>query len=321
MQNIPGVPIKDCDFAVHFTKSFHSNFLAGIDKFPAEFKSIVAYFEIYDSVQMHNRRRGVDQRATGDNGVPSFVFAWVPRADCRAVDADAPTGCHRDERVAATSRGEPVVLFWHLDAVKARNARAALHKEQLDIFRESLAYEHSWFTQCTIDLYLSVGLHALRFSPNATVAAQSRQPLALPPVIAQTHKQRVRVAQMTHTPNLQYNWPVLWGSVHVAQVAGVVAQTDRAHHSVVPICEEQLVTRRVVAHSMNVGIFLADSGERLLRDAVNELKARGEWERPSGHGGARTIGWERRRGSARLYFYNSYEYECMLTLNLNIFSW
>ena len=67
----------------------------------------------------------------------------------------------------------------------------------------------------------------------------------------------------------------MWGSVHVTQVAGVVAQTHRAHHFVLVICKEQLVARRVVANSKDFGILLAGSDERLLRDAANELQARG----------------------------------------------
>ena len=41
------------------------------------------------------------------------------------------------------------------------------------------------------------------------------------------------------------------------------------------IREEQLVARRVVADSTDVGIILAGSDERLLREAANELQARG----------------------------------------------
>ena len=53
------------------------------------------------------------------------------------------------ERVAAASRGEPVVLFRHVDAVDARNARAALHTEQLHWLRRArlAADEHSRVTQ------------------------------------------------------------------------------------------------------------------------------------------------------------------------------
>ena len=40
---------------------------------------------------------------------------------------------NRHERVAASRRGEPEVLFGHVDAVDARNSRAALHTEQLHI--------------------------------------------------------------------------------------------------------------------------------------------------------------------------------------------
>ena len=67
----------------------------------------------------------------------------------------------------------------------------------------------------------------------------------------------------------------MWGSVHIAQVAGVVAHSHRAHHIVVVIREEQLVARRVVAHSKDFGILIAGSDVRLLRDAANELQARG----------------------------------------------
>ena len=40
---------------------------------------------------------------------------------------------HRDERVAASRRGEPLVPFGHVNAVEAYNLRAALHTEGLHI--------------------------------------------------------------------------------------------------------------------------------------------------------------------------------------------
>ena len=44
----------------------------------------------------------------------------------------------------------------------------------------------------------------------------------------------------------------MWGSVHVAQVARVVAHSHRAHHFVVEIRDKQLVARRVVAHAHSI---------------------------------------------------------------------
>ena len=151
MQNVTGVPIKDCEFAVHCTKSFHSNFLAGIDKFPAEFKSIVAYFEIYDGVRMLFFVIIGDEESTREPQKIMGLLHLYSREFLKPIAVQSMQThrlvqtriCHRDERVAATSRGEPVVFFWHLDAVEARNGRAALHTEQLDILREPLAEEYS----------------------------------------------------------------------------------------------------------------------------------------------------------------------------------
>ena len=69
---------------------------------------------------------------------------------------------HRDERVGAARRGERVVRFGHVDA---RNARAALHREQLNLFGARLADTHSRATQRASVLSFSVGLLAL---PRAT---------------------------------------------------------------------------------------------------------------------------------------------------------
>ena len=112
-------------------------------------------------------------------------------------------------------------------------------------------------------------------NPFSTSSVSSTSPGQLPvrPSFGRTHEQCVRVAHVAHTQHVWFR--VVWGSVHVAQVAGVVAHSHRAHHSVVVIREEQLVARRVVAHSPYVEIILAGSDERLLREAANELQARG----------------------------------------------
>ena len=89
----------------------------------------------------------------------------------------APRVCHRDERVAAARRREQVVLFGHVDAVDARNARAALHTEQLHT-HGFIADEHSRVTKRAADPSNSVGLHALRLAPVAAVAAQCHQPVS-----------------------------------------------------------------------------------------------------------------------------------------------
>ena len=85
---------------------------------------------------------------------------------------------HRDDRVAAARRGEPAVLFGHVDAVDARNARAALHTEQLHIRGVKLADEHSRVTQRATNVSSSVGLHALRLAPLAAVATHEGSYLA-----------------------------------------------------------------------------------------------------------------------------------------------
>ena len=108
---------------------------------------------------------------------------------------------HRDERVAAARRGEPVVLFGHVDAVDARNARAALHTEQLHIRGVPLADEHSRVTQRATDLSTSVGLHALRLAPLAAVAAQCHQPIGYFPSgpYSPEHTSSVSESLMWHT--------------------------------------------------------------------------------------------------------------------------
>ena len=180
---------------------------------------------------------------------------------------------HRDERVNAARGGEPLVPLGHVDAVDARNGRAALHTEQLHFRRVILADEQSQFTQRATDMSYFVGLHALAPRPLAAVAAQCHQPvgqLSVRPEFEGTHEQCVRVAHVTHTPH--FRWRVVWGSVHVAQVAGVVAHSHRAHHSVVVIREEQLVARRVVAHSIDVRILISGCHKSLRQEAFWMIK-------------------------------------------------
>ena len=68
----------------------------------------------------------------------------------------------------------------------------------------------------------------------------------------------------------------LWDFVYIAQVAGVVAEPHRAHDFVVVIPEEELVARRVVAHSSDDWVLLAASDELLFRDAADELCLRSD---------------------------------------------
>ena len=106
-----------------------------------------------------------------------------PRSRCRPTELSAFGRNeflflrHRDERVAAARRGKPVELFGrHVDAVEARNARAALHTEQLHIRGVILFNKHSRVTQRATDMPNSFFPHALRLAPLAIVEAQCHQP-------------------------------------------------------------------------------------------------------------------------------------------------
>ena len=136
------------------------------------------------------------------------------------------------------------------------------------------ADEHSRVTQRATD-----PIHfprSARAAPRATRCRCGSVPPAnrssVRPVFARTHEQCVRVAHVAHT---QHIFTCRVGSVHVAQVAGVVAHSHRAHHSVSFIREEHLVERRVVTHSIDVGIVIAGSDQRLLREYVHQLNGTG----------------------------------------------
>ena len=95
-----------------------------------------------------------------------------------------------------------------------------------------------------------------------------------------------------HTSNVSesFIWhphPHIWCSVHVAEVVGGVANSHRPHYFVGVIREDQLVARRVVAYHPYVWLILAGSDEHLLRNAANELQARGGGERPNERGSGR----------------------------------
>ena len=280
MQNVFGLIIKDCESVVYCTQSAHKDVLAASDEFAAAFESRVAHFELYDGVRVLFSVNIVNEESIREPQESIRTIQLDAREFLQPVAAQSMHAhrlvrirvCHRDERVAAARRREPVVLFGHVDAVKARNARAALHTEQLQIRGNTLADEHSRVTQRASDLSSSEGLHV---APLAAVAVQCHKPVGILPVqlrepfFTQTHKQYVRVAHVADTEHEW--WRVVCGFVHVAQVAGVVAHSHRAHYFVVVIHEEQLVARRVVAYPPYVWIILAGSDERLIRDAANEF--------------------------------------------------
>ena len=125
---------------------------------------------------------------------------------------------------------------------------------------------------------IGLQLQPVRLAPLAAAASQCHQPAV---VSAQCHSHTRRVSE-------SFMWHTLFGttlvmcicvcSVHVAQVAGVVAHAHWAHHFVVEIRKEQLVARRVVAHSPDAGILLfAGTDEGPLRDAPHELQTRPTW--------------------------------------------
>ena len=96
--------------------------------------------------------------------------------------------CH--ERVAAARRGKRYVSLGHVDAVYARNERAALHTEQLHIRVVAQADENSLVIQRATDPSIFAGLHALRLEPLVAFAAQCHQPvgrLSFQPFFARTH--------------------------------------------------------------------------------------------------------------------------------------
>ena len=225
--------------------------------------SLVAHFELYDGVRVLVIVIIGDEESISKpeiiRNLELNAREFSP-AGRRAVDARAPTG--PDSDVIATSVALPDVAEnqQYASGTWMRWSRAmrgaALHTEQLHIRVRSviLTDEHSrviqratYYDQTHFD---SAGLHALRLAPLAAVAAQCHQPvvpLSVRPFFARTHEQCVRVTHEAHT--LKAWVCVVWGSVHVTQVAGIVAHSHRAHRFVVVIREEQLVARRVVAHS------------------------------------------------------------------------
>ena len=52
MQNVTGFVIDYCDSGVHCTQSPHADILVNGDNFAAAFELPVAYFELYDGLQL-----------------------------------------------------------------------------------------------------------------------------------------------------------------------------------------------------------------------------------------------------------------------------
>ena len=191
MQNVFGIRIKDCESVVHCTQSVHTDVFAGGDEFAAAFVSRVALFELYDSMRPLFSVPIRDEESISEPqecpGLTQLDFRkFFQLVVAQSMHEHQPFKVahrHRHTRVAAARRGEPLILFGHLDVREGGNARAALHTEQLHPFGSPLADKYSRVTQRATDLSHFVGLQALRLAPLAAVAAQCHQPVGSLPVL------------------------------------------------------------------------------------------------------------------------------------------
>ena len=128
MQNVSGLQINDCESVIYCTQSPHSDVLGGGDEFAAALESRVAHFELYDGVRLLlSVKIGDEESISEPQECPGLVQLdareFLQPVAAQSMHAHKIVDRHRDERVAAARRGEPMVLFGHVDAVDARNAR------------------------------------------------------------------------------------------------------------------------------------------------------------------------------------------------------
>ena len=241
VQNVSGVVIKDCESVVHCTQTPHINVLAGGDEFSAAFESRVAHFELYDGLRVFLTVIGNEESISEPqefNGQFQLDCSRVPSAGRRAVDARAQTGpytgrtlrracrCRASRRTSGTFRARGC-------GGRAQCAGRSPHGTASYTYVVPANSLPPMSTRESFSAQLIHPIPSVCIAPLAAVAAQCHQPvgeLLVRPVFARTQEQCVRVAKVAHT---QHTWVrVVWGSVHVAQVAGVVAHSHRAHHFV-----------------------------------------------------------------------------------------
>ena len=222
-------------------------------------------------------------RASCSSSQPLEKSVWLRRRRCTRTDwsfacaiatsASSPTASH----VAAKRRyASAASTRWR----RSRRA-AALHSEQVETLGVIAADERSRVTQraALIEIVSRLfELHAMCLTPLVAAATQRHQPIDRVPSDPSSfeHTSSVSVSlRRWHTPPNNGNKSCalpLYTSCRwaVPSRRTCVARTT----SFASIREEQLVASRIVAHSIEVGILLTASDERLLREAPHELQTR-----------------------------------------------